>query len=111
MAVHLEPMKPLLTAPGIKSLELNYDDLLSSVAFNFNLRRYNVVDTLVLQADAISPDSISPDDYEQATLDRDALNEVALAVSAAFGAAFVQGADDLQTLIKAWRCRLTVSKC
>jgi len=36
-------MKPVLKAPGTKRLELKCDELLSSFAFNFNLRRYNVV--------------------------------------------------------------------
>jgi hypothetical protein len=33
-------MKPGLKAPGTKRLKLNYDKLLSTVAFRFNLRRY-----------------------------------------------------------------------
>jgi len=39
-AVHVEPMKPMLKAPGIKRLKLKYDWPLSKIAFNFNLRRY-----------------------------------------------------------------------
>jgi len=39
-AVQVEPMKPMLKAPG-KRLKLTYDKLLSSFAFKFNLRRYN----------------------------------------------------------------------
>jgi len=35
-------MKPTLKAPGTKRLKLRYDQLLSSVAFEFNLRRYNM---------------------------------------------------------------------
>jgi hypothetical protein len=35
-------MKPTLKAPRTKLLELQYDEVLSSVAFNLNLRRYNV---------------------------------------------------------------------
>jgi hypothetical protein len=34
-------MKPTLKLPGCKQLELRYDELLSSFAFSFNLRRYN----------------------------------------------------------------------
>jgi hypothetical protein len=34
-------MKPMLRAPGSKRLKLEYDKLLSSFAFKFNLRRYN----------------------------------------------------------------------
>jgi len=35
-------MNPVLKAPGTKRLTLKGDKLLSSVAFNYNLRRYNV---------------------------------------------------------------------
>ena len=42
-AVQVEPMKPLLKAPGAKRLKPKCDKLLSSFAFNFNLRPYNVV--------------------------------------------------------------------
>jgi len=34
--------KPTLTAPGTERLKLTYDELLSSFAFNFNLRRYTM---------------------------------------------------------------------
>ena len=36
----VDPIKPTLKAPGSKRLKLKYDELLSSFAFNFNLRRY-----------------------------------------------------------------------
>ena len=39
-AVQVEPMKAMLKAPGTKRLKLTHDKLLSSFAFNFNLRRY-----------------------------------------------------------------------
>ena len=39
-AVQVDPIKPTLKAPGTKRLKLKYDKLLSSFAFNFNLRRY-----------------------------------------------------------------------
>jgi hypothetical protein len=35
-------MKPTLIAPGNKRLKLEYDELLSVFAFNFNLRPYNL---------------------------------------------------------------------
>ena len=41
-AVHVAHIKPTSKAPGTKSLKVEPDILLSSVAFNFNLRRYNV---------------------------------------------------------------------
>jgi hypothetical protein len=40
-AVQVDPMKRTLKAPVTKILKLRYDKLLSSVAFNFNLRSYN----------------------------------------------------------------------
>jgi len=40
-AVQVEPMKPMLKGSGNKRLKLNYEQLLSNFAFNFNLRRYN----------------------------------------------------------------------
>ena len=48
-------MKPMLKPPGTKHLKLKCDILLSSLAFNFNLRRYikDVCDiTLDMQATA-----------------------------------------------------------
>jgi hypothetical protein len=41
-AVQVDPIKPTLKAPGTNRLKLNYDALLSNVAFKFNLRRYNM---------------------------------------------------------------------
>jgi len=34
------PIKPTVKAPGTERLNLQYDTLLSSVAFKFNLRRF-----------------------------------------------------------------------
>jgi len=39
--VRVEPMKPVLKAPGSMLLRIRYDIRLSIVAFKFNLRRYN----------------------------------------------------------------------
>jgi len=39
--VQVDPLKPTLKAPGTKRLKVEFDELLSSFAFNFNLRRYN----------------------------------------------------------------------
>ena len=38
--MQIDPIKPTLKAPGTKRLKLNFDEPLSNVAFNFNLRRY-----------------------------------------------------------------------
>ena len=40
--VLVDPIKPTLTDPGPKRLKPRYDKPLSSFAFNFNLRRYNM---------------------------------------------------------------------
>jgi hypothetical protein len=40
--VKVDPFKPTLKAPASKSLKLEYDKLLSHVAFRFNLRRYTL---------------------------------------------------------------------
>jgi len=42
MAVPIEPIKSMLKAPGTKRLKLNHDELLSSLAFNFNVCRYTL---------------------------------------------------------------------
>ena len=42
-AVQVDPIKPTLKAPGTKRLKLKFDKPLSSFAFTFNLRRYNMV--------------------------------------------------------------------
>jgi hypothetical protein len=39
--VQVEPIKPLLKAPGTKRLKLQYGELLSNFGIKFNLRRYN----------------------------------------------------------------------
>jgi len=38
--VQLDPIKPMLTPPGTKHLKLKRDIVLSTFAFEFNLRRY-----------------------------------------------------------------------
>jgi len=40
-AVQVDPITPTLKAPGTKRLKLKYHKLLSSFAFNCNLRRYS----------------------------------------------------------------------
>jgi hypothetical protein len=40
-AVQVDPMKLTLKLPGTKRLKLEFDELLSSFAFKFNLRRYS----------------------------------------------------------------------
>jgi len=42
-AVQVEPIKPMLKAPGYERSKLKYDEPPSNFAFNFNLSRYNLV--------------------------------------------------------------------
>jgi hypothetical protein len=42
MAVQVDPIKPKLKPPGTKRLKLSWDILLSTSAFNFNLRRFTM---------------------------------------------------------------------
>ena len=41
-AVQVDPIKPMLKAPGTKRLKLKYNKLLSSFAFKINLRRFTL---------------------------------------------------------------------
>jgi len=41
--VQVDPFKPTFDAPGTKRLKLKYDEPLSNVAFESNLRRYIMV--------------------------------------------------------------------
>ena len=41
--MHVDPVRPVLTALGSILLKLRCDGPLSNAAFNFNLRRYTVV--------------------------------------------------------------------
>ena len=49
-AVQVDPMNPMLKPPGTNLLKVNYDKLLSSLAFNFNLRRYTPVNAVAVRA-------------------------------------------------------------
>jgi hypothetical protein len=68
--VQVDPIKPMLKAPGTKRLKLEYDKLLSSFAFNFNLRRYTTaaVREVAARHSAVgvsSPEPDSPVAYER----------------------------------------------
>jgi len=54
-AVHVDPIKPTLKAPGTNLLKLDYDEPLSNFAFKLKLRRYTMKLTLqVIRADSAS---------------------------------------------------------
>jgi hypothetical protein len=42
--MQVDPIKPKLKPPGTKRLKLNYDEPLSTFAFDFKLRRYTKVE-------------------------------------------------------------------
>jgi hypothetical protein len=44
--VQVDPIKPMLKAPGIKRLKLQYHQRLLNIGFKFNLRRYIKVSLL-----------------------------------------------------------------
>ena len=50
-AVQVEPIKPMLQAPGTELLKLKYDGPLSNFAFRFSLRRYSKGEELTLLGD------------------------------------------------------------
>jgi hypothetical protein len=43
MAVQIDPIRPMLKAPGSQRLKLEHEKLLSNSAFKFSLRRYTMV--------------------------------------------------------------------
>jgi hypothetical protein len=61
--VQVDPIKPTLTAPGIKILQLTYDKPLSNFGFKFNLRRYNKQELCqkILRGSFTLPDFVSHD--------------------------------------------------
>ena len=42
--MQVDPVKPTLRPPGTKRLKLKCDEVLSNLAFNFNLRHYILVE-------------------------------------------------------------------
>jgi hypothetical protein len=53
--VQVDPIKPTLKASGAKRLKLEYDELLSSFGFKFNLRRYFGVASRMLEGGGTMP--------------------------------------------------------
>jgi hypothetical protein len=56
-AVQVDPIKTMLKAPGTKRLKLKCDDVASSFAFNFNLRRYILSPNMCVERKSV-PDLI-----------------------------------------------------
>ena len=98
--MQVDPINPTLTAPGIDCLKLKYDEVLSSFAFNFNLRHHN-------KATAASGDGGAGITDTEAV----AIQMTTGAAIAAVTAAVQAEADALCTdTLKVGRCRLTGSK-
>jgi len=53
-AVQVEPIKPMLKAPGNTRLNLRYDGPLSKLAFNFNSHRYTLVEKALAALDTLN---------------------------------------------------------
>jgi hypothetical protein len=58
--VQVEPIKPKLKPPGTERLKLNCDVLLSTAAFEFNLRRYNEEVEADFVSGALHPGDVKP---------------------------------------------------
>jgi len=54
--VQVDPINPMSKPPGSKHLKLKCDELLSSFAFKFNLRRYTVAAAVLTNLERASPD-------------------------------------------------------
>jgi len=87
--VQVAPIKPMLKAPGIKRLKLNYDCLLSNFAFDFNMRRYTMPAEAWLRVAECSSELLRTNAGAGTPPGEAAFHE--------FGAALV------------WRCRLTLA--
>ena len=57
--MQVEPMKPVLKAPGSKRLKLKHDWPLSKFAFNFNSRRYSEAERFTSNLDKYLISSMS----------------------------------------------------
>ena len=53
--MQVDPIKPASKATGTKRLKLRYDELLSNVAFKFNLRRCTEETSLLPQLALLQP--------------------------------------------------------
>jgi len=47
--VQVDPVNPTFKAPETNRLKLEFDGLLSTFAFNFNLRHYHMIHTVLMQ--------------------------------------------------------------
>jgi structural maintenance of chromosome 1 len=89
--VQLDPTKPALTAPESKPLNLQYDEVLSSFAFKFNLRR--CIEDHVYAAFSRSVGVANIREYEETAL------------------ALLQRAGEERARFTQQRAKLTVGRC
>ena len=60
--MQVEPIKPASKAAGTKQFKLRYDELLSNIGFNFNLRRYTMAATTAADTAADASAAAAADD-------------------------------------------------
>ena len=66
--MQVDPIKPMLKAPGPECLNLKCDETLSKFAFNFKLRRYNESSMLDLPLCAALLDAVRAGAYTRPLL-------------------------------------------
>ena len=69
--MQVDPIKPMLKAPGTERLKLEYDELLSTFAFKFNLRRYTKVIVEVIPTDASVAENLSAGGLTDADINKE----------------------------------------
>jgi hypothetical protein len=110
-AVQVDPIKPTVKAHGIKRLKLQCGELLSSRAFSFNLRRYNLAAAATAIAAAAAPvfvsAKIAPGQLADPAAACDALL-AALKLPCLDLLSFEWPTGDADTLYAVGRCRLTL---
>ena len=98
-AMQVDPIKHTLKVPGTKRLKPKYDEMLSSFAFKFNIRRYSIMNGFLTPC-SFPRRHISP--WEYATNERHA----AARMRRTAGVRQMQscdGADENGTRCKLWR--------
>ena len=53
--MQLHPIKSTLKSPGTERLKLEYDDVLSILAFTINLRHYDTYDDNIMYGEGLTP--------------------------------------------------------
>ena len=120
--MQVNPIKPMLKPPGTKHLKLKYDELLSSLAFKFNFRRYTLVELnqrrqdLLIELKSYEQNSrtvTALGDTEQTEMSgaipRDTHVNSSLEMNPEIQSGELVLSTNNDTVIKVRRCRLSVS--